>query len=117
MSFILGLLSVTAVIASILLAIVILLQEPKGGGIAAALGGAGMEAVGVNTGSVNKFTSWVATIWVLSCFLHAILMPSDATIGAELNGGDTAADTSTDGGDPGGGGGGATPAGGGEKEE
>jgi preprotein translocase subunit SecG len=72
---ILGLLSVIAFVVSIVLMIVILLQEPKGGGLAAALGGAGMEAVGVNTGSVNKFTATLATVWIVSCFLHAILMP------------------------------------------
>ncbi len=73
--FVLGLLAVTAVVSSLVLLVVILLQEPKGGGIAAALGGSGMEAIGVATGSVNKFTSWVAGIWVGACFLHAVLMP------------------------------------------
>jgi protein translocase SecG subunit len=87
MTFILGLLLVTAAISSILLMVVVLLQEPKGGGIAAALGGSGMEAIGVNTGSVNKFTSWVAGIWVGSCFLHAILMPAAEVI-APANGDD-----------------------------
>ncbi len=74
MEFILGILAVTAVVTSVLLMVVILLQEPKGGGLAAALGGSGMEAIGVNTGSVNKFTSTVAAIWVITCLAHAILM-------------------------------------------
>ncbi len=76
MQFTLGLLAVVAVVASILMSIVILLQEPKGGGLAAALGGSGMEAIGVNTGSVNKFTSTIAAIWIASCLLHAVLMES-----------------------------------------
>jgi len=80
MQFILGLLAVIAVVASIILLVVILLQEPKGGGLAAALGGSGMEAIGVNTGSVNKFTSTVAAIWVVACLLHAILMESGVQV-------------------------------------
>lgn len=81
MTFILGLLSVLAVVGAIVLMVVILLQEPKGGGLAAALGGSGMEAIGVNTGSVNRFTTWVATAWVACCFLHALLMPFEHAVG------------------------------------
>jgi preprotein translocase subunit SecG len=83
MPFVLGLLSVVAVLASILLAFVVLLQEPKGGGIAAALGGSGMEAIGPATGGVNRFTTWVATIWMTTCFLHAILMTAGPAIGTK----------------------------------
>jgi protein translocase SecG subunit len=92
--FILGLLSVVAVLSSILLAFVVLLQEPKGGGIAAALGGSGMEAIGPATGGVNRFTSWVAAIWMTTCFLHAISMEPGAKIASKPM--DKAADTSTD---------------------
>ena len=80
MDFILGLLSVSAVVTAVLLMVVILLQEPKGGGLAAALGGSGMEAIGVNTGSVNKFTSTVATIWIITCLAHAILMDTGPSV-------------------------------------
>ena len=71
MIFILGLLSVVAVLASVLLMFVVLLQEPKGGGLAAALGGSGMEAIGPSVGGVNRFTAWVAGIWMFACFVHA----------------------------------------------
>jgi len=74
MTFLLGLLSVVAVISSILLIFVVLLQEPKGGGIAAALGGSGMEAIGPAVGGVNRFTQWVAGVWMVTCFLHSIWM-------------------------------------------
>ena len=80
MQFILGLLAVIAIATSIILMVVILLQEPKGGGLAAALGGSGMEAIGVNTGSVNKFTSTVAAIWVIACLAHAILMDTGPNV-------------------------------------
>ena len=81
MVFLLGLLAVVAVLASLLLMFVILLQEPKGGGIASALGCSGMEALGVSTGGVNGFTCWVAGIWIGACFLHAILQPVGAIVG------------------------------------
>ena len=82
MTFILGLLAVVAVLSSILLLFVILLQEPKGGGLAAALGGSGMDAIGANVGQVNRFTSWVAGIWIGACLLHAVFQP----VGANLSG-------------------------------
>jgi protein translocase SecG subunit len=75
MGFVLGLLAVVAVLASVLLMFVILLQEPKGGGLAAALGGSGMDAIGANVGQVNRFTSWVAGIWIGACLLHAMFQP------------------------------------------
>lgn len=81
--FILGLLAVIAVVVAIVLCVVILLQEPKGGGLAAALGGSGMEAIGVNTGSVNKFTATLATIWVIACFAHAVLLPMGAGVSTD----------------------------------
>ncbi len=72
MGFILGLTAVVAVLASILLMLVVLLQEPKGGGLAAALGGSGMEAIGPSVGGVNRFTSWVAAVWMIACFVLAV---------------------------------------------
>jgi len=92
MDFILGLLAVSAVILSLVLTVVILLQEPKGGGLAAALGGSGMEAIGVNTGSVNRFTMTVAGIWIVICLFHAILMSPPVVI-ADGGGEDTPVDT------------------------
>ena len=78
MGFVLGLLSVIAVLSSVLLIFIILLQEPKGGGIAAALGGSGMEAIGPSVGGVNRFTSWIAAVWMVACFVHALSMTQTA---------------------------------------
>ena len=98
-NFFLGLLSVVAVLSSILLAFVVLLQEPKGGGIAAALGGSGMEAIGPATGGVNRFTSWMAGIWMVTCFLHAILMTAGPPIYTkDMKPKDAPSDTPKDGG-------------------
>jgi protein translocase SecG subunit len=47
------------ILSAILLVIVVLLQEGKGGGIAGAFGGAGGETFGVKAGTVNRFTSYV----------------------------------------------------------
>jgi preprotein translocase subunit SecG len=80
MTFVLGLLGVIAFLASFLLMFVILLQEPKGGGLASALGGSGMDAIGANVGSVNRFTSWVAGVWIGACLLLAVLQPVGADI-------------------------------------
>lgn len=82
MTFVLGLLAVTAVVSSILLMFVILLQEPKGGGLAAALGGSGMDAIGANVGQVNRFTMWVAGIWIGACLLHGVMQRA----GTEISG-------------------------------
>lgn len=79
-NFFVGLLAVIAVISSLVLGFVVLLQEPKGGGIAAALGGSGMDTFGPAAGGVNRFTSWMAGIWMAACFLHAILMTTGPVI-------------------------------------
>ncbi len=109
MGFVLGLLSVVAVIGCVLLMFVVLLQEPKGGGIAAALGGSGMEAIGPATGGVNRFTSWMAGVWMVACFAHSILMTSGPALAMPEK--DKPADTSKNAGEnpPAGGGQGQKP--------
>jgi len=57
------------VLAAVFLTIVILLQEGKGGGIAAAFGAGGAEAFGVKVGGINKFTGVVAGIFMLCAIL------------------------------------------------
>jgi preprotein translocase subunit SecG len=61
------------VLSSLLLMLVVLLQEPKGGGLSSAFGGAGAETFGVQTGSVNKFTAYVAAIFMGSALLYAAI--------------------------------------------
>ena len=48
----------------LLLVLVILVQEGKGGGIAGAFGGAAAESFGVKAGSVNRFTAVLAAIFM-----------------------------------------------------
>lgn len=112
MTFLLGLLAVIAGVACLILCVVILLQEPKGGGLAAALGGSGMEAIGVNTGQVNRFTSWTAAIWIAALLLHALLMPLDNSIAGS---GEPSADDTVEVGDDAPGEGGGTAPGSGDE--
>lgn len=55
--------------SSILMSIVILLQEPKGGGLAEAFGGVGAETFGVKSGGINRFTFTLAFVFVMSAIL------------------------------------------------
>lgn len=56
-------------LSSVFLTFIILMQEPKGGGLAEAFGGMGAETFGVKSSSVNKFTLSVAAIWIGAAIL------------------------------------------------
>lgn len=49
--------------SSVLLTIVVLLQESKGGGLAEAFGGVGAETFGVKSGGINRFTFLCAAVF------------------------------------------------------
>lgn len=55
--------------SAVLLTIVILLQESKGGGLAEAFGGVGAETFGVKAGGINRFTFLLASIFCGSAIL------------------------------------------------
>lgn len=55
--------------SAVLLCIVVLLQEGKGGGLAQAFGGTGAETFGVKAGGINRFTFGVAGVFVASALL------------------------------------------------
>ena len=59
------------VITALLLMLVILVQEGKGGGIAGAFGGAVGETFGVKAGSINRFTAILATVFVGLALIYA----------------------------------------------
>jgi preprotein translocase subunit SecG len=54
------------VFASILLCIVVLIQEGKGGGLGGAFGGAGQQTFGVGTRGITRFTAGVVAVMLLS---------------------------------------------------
>ncbi len=75
--FLKTLLMVVFIASALLLLLVVLLQEPKGGGLSSAFGGAGAETFGVQTGSVNRFTAWVAGIFMFSALWYAAIRPGE----------------------------------------
>jgi protein translocase SecG subunit len=59
-------------LSAVLLMLIVLLQEGKGGGLASALGGQGAETFGVSSGGVNKVTLTLAAIFLVSALGHAL---------------------------------------------
>jgi len=59
-------------LAAFLLITIVLLQEGKGGGLAAALGGQGAETFGVATGGVNRVTLTLAGVFLFSALAYAV---------------------------------------------
>ena len=71
-----GLVFTLYVIVALLLMFVVLLQEGKGGGLGSAFGGAAADAFGVKAGTVNTFTTWLATSFLGLALLYAGLSSS-----------------------------------------
>jgi len=57
------------ILSSIVLMAVVLLQEPKGGGLAEAFGGMGAQTFGVKATGITRFTSYVGAVFLLSAVL------------------------------------------------
>lgn len=74
-----GAVMVLFILSALLVTLVVLLQEGKGGGIAGAFGGAGAETFGVKAGTVNKFTSWLAALFLGLALVHAGLSNTGRT--------------------------------------
>jgi preprotein translocase subunit SecG len=71
-----GLIMVLFVLSTLLLMLVILIQEGKGGGITGVFGGGFTETFGVKAGTVNRFTAYLAAAFLLLALLHAGLSAS-----------------------------------------
>ncbi len=71
------------ILCALLLVLVVLLQEPKGGGLSGAFGGAGAETFGVQTGSVNKFTSYLAAVFIMLAIGYAAIREDDETTASD----------------------------------
>lgn len=54
------------VLSALLLIVVILIQEGRGGGLGDAFGGAGQQTFGVGTRGITRFTSWVGAVFLAS---------------------------------------------------
>ncbi len=55
--------------SALLLSVLVLLQESKGGGLAEAFGGIGAETFGVKTGGINKVTFTLASVFLACAIL------------------------------------------------
>ena len=66
-----GLVMTLFIITGLLLILVVLMQEGKGGGIAGAFGGAGAETFGVKAGAVNRFTAYLGFTFLGLALLYA----------------------------------------------
>jgi len=72
-------------LTALLLILVILLQEGKGGGLTDAFGGAGAATFGVRSGGINRFTFGLFAVFVLSAMaLHWTV--GDPNAGSVLSG-------------------------------
>jgi len=68
-----SLMFVIFILVAFLMVLIVLLQEPKGGGLSGAFGGVGAETFGVQTGGVNKFTSVLAGIFLTLALFYAAI--------------------------------------------
>jgi len=80
------LLYIVFILSSIVLVTVILLQEGKGGGFGEALGGHGQATFGVGTSGINRFTGWVAVVFLVTA-LGIHVLNRRATTSSVLEGG------------------------------
>ena len=64
--------------SALLLILVILLQEGKGGGLSDAFGGAGAETFGVRAGGINRFTFGLFFVFLVSALSLHLIGGSDA---------------------------------------
>jgi preprotein translocase subunit SecG len=85
--FVLGLLTVVFFITCITLIIVVLMQEPKGGGLSSAFGGSGLDtAFGASIGrKMSSFTIYLAVFFLILTVVLAILgMSGTGTISGSM---------------------------------
>jgi preprotein translocase subunit SecG len=76
------------VLAAIVLIVVVLLQEGRGGGFGEALGVHGRETFGVGSKGINTFTAWTAGVFLGSALLIHYLN-RQATAGTTILGPDS----------------------------
>ncbi len=86
MDLLITLFYIVFVISAIVLIVVILLQEGKGGGFGQALGDHGQQTFGVGAKGINTFTGYTAGIFLFSAILLHILNRQQET-GSVLQGG------------------------------
>lgn len=73
MAILTTLLYILFVLSAIVLIVVILLQEGRGGGFGQALGEHGQQTFGVGARGINTFTGYTATVFLVSALLLHML--------------------------------------------
>jgi preprotein translocase subunit SecG len=81
MGILVTLLYIVFIASCIVLILVILLQEGKGGGLSEAFGGVGGETFGHRAGGVNKVTSGLAAVMIVVLVLIHTLRTESKTAG------------------------------------
>ena len=95
---IIGLLWFVFIASALLLGLIILIQEGKGGGLGEAFGGMGAETFGVKASGVNRVTAILAAIFVVSsilinkCSMQGVAIFDDPTDVQAPEGGDGGGD-------------------------
>ena len=75
---------ILVIIASVILGLIVLIQNPKGGGLSSSFGGFGNQIMGVKqtTDVLEKGTWLFAAIVGILCIVSPAFIPKDATIAA-----------------------------------
>ncbi len=68
------------ILACVLVGVVILLQEGKGGGLSEAFGGVGQQTFGVKAEGINKFTGWVSLVVVVLAIVITKVRSGDTVV-------------------------------------
>ena len=81
MGFVTGLTGVVYFITCIILVIVVLMQEPKGGGLSSAFGGSGLDtAFGASIGrKMSSFTVWLAVFFLSGAMSGSMMQGVEKT--------------------------------------
>ncbi|MBM3985784.1 MAG: preprotein translocase subunit SecG [Planctomycetes bacterium] len=68
------------ILACVLVGVVILLQEGKGGGLSEAFGGVGQQTFGVKAEGINKFTGWVSLVVIVLAIVITRVRSGDSVV-------------------------------------
>ena len=114
MALLITLFYIVFVLSAIVLIVVILLQEGKGGGFGQALGDHGQQTFGVGAKGINTFTGYTAAVFLVSALLLHMMnrQGGGSVLGPDGAGGASVFDGVDPGGSGSGSGGGSTPKGG-----
>jgi protein translocase SecG subunit len=75
MSFLASAMAAIALAVGAVLVLVVLLQDPKGAGLAGVLGQSGDEVLGGTASrGIRRLTGWLAAAWLGACLVSALVL-------------------------------------------